>query len=131
MKLLRENDSDFEPGEFDDRDEFDGSENNENEDEDDLLKEAEMRDLRHGIQRIIINLRILNNLNQSDLAKILGTTQGAISRIESGEKIPTTNFFMKISLSLDYKLEINLISKTTGVILNSEGLIIRPEKSSL
>lgn len=45
------------------------------------------------------------NMTQSTLAKIVGCTQGMISKIESGEKTPSDRLKVSISKVLDKSVE--------------------------
>ncbi|MBN1139637.1 MAG: helix-turn-helix transcriptional regulator [Anaerolineae bacterium] len=52
----------------------------------------------------IVRLRIKFGLTQEDLASKLGTTQSAVSRVESGTRLPSARFLEKIADALDVKL---------------------------
>jgi predicted transcriptional regulator len=56
----------------------------------------------------IIRKRIQKSLTQSQLAKLAGTKQSAISRLESGSYNPSLNFLQKISRALNSQLQITL-----------------------
>lgn len=56
----------------------------------------------------IIESRIKKNLSQRDLAKKVGTSQAAISRIESMNGNPSLAFLKRIAYALDTKLQISL-----------------------
>lgn len=56
----------------------------------------------------IIRKRIQKSLTQSQLAKLAGTKQSAISRLESGSYNPSLNFLQKISHALNSQLQIIL-----------------------
>jgi transcriptional regulator with XRE-family HTH domain len=52
----------------------------------------------------IVRLRIKFDLTQEDLANKIGTTQSAISRAESGTRLPSARFLEKIADVLGVKL---------------------------
>ncbi len=54
----------------------------------------------------VIGLRKMNNLSQKDLAKLTGTRQEVISRMESRKNSPSLANFCKIVNSLGYELKI-------------------------
>jgi len=47
-------------------------------------------------QKIFINYRNKLKLTQDEMAKVLGTTQGTISKIERGDLIPRSDLTLKI-----------------------------------
>ena len=47
-------------------------------------------------QKIFIDYRKKLKLTQDELAKVLGTTQGTISKIERGDLIPRSDLTLKI-----------------------------------
>ena len=56
----------------------------------------------------IVELRVNEGLNQTQIAKKLGTTQSAISRLESGDYNPTIEYLDKIATALGKKLEVRI-----------------------
>jgi transcriptional regulator with XRE-family HTH domain len=53
--------------------------------------------------------RSMNNLSQGDVAKIMGTTQSAISRFENmGDRLPSYDFIANLSFALNHKPAITL-----------------------
>ena len=58
----------------------------------------------------MIDIRRKKDLSQKELAKKLGTTQSAISRLEKGNISPTVNFLQKLAEALDSKLDIRFLS---------------------
>jgi transcriptional regulator with XRE-family HTH domain len=58
------------------------------------------RDIAYQIGRQLEVARSMRSLTQSDLAKLIGTKQSSISRVESGSTTPSISFLMKIAESL-------------------------------
>ena len=58
----------------------------------------------------MIDVRRKKDLSQKELAKKLGTTQSAISRLEKGNISPTVNFLQKLAEALDSRLDIRFLS---------------------
>ena len=58
----------------------------------------------------MIDIRRKKDLSQKQLAKKLGTTQSAISRLEKGNISPTVNFLQKLADALDSRLDIRFLS---------------------
>ena len=58
----------------------------------------------------MIDVRRKKDLSQKELAKKLGTTQSAISRLEKGNISPTVNFLQKLADALDSRLDIRFLS---------------------
>ena len=56
------------------------------------------------IGKFIANLREEKGLTQDDLAKLLGTTQSAVARIESGKQNLTTEMLGKISKAMNREI---------------------------
>jgi len=56
----------------------------------------------------IIKARIEKNMSQEDLAKLIGTRQANISRLESGAYNPSLHFLKKVAQGLGKKLHISL-----------------------
>lgn len=55
----------------------------------------------------VIEARLRKNLSQRDLAKKLGTSQAAISRIEAMNANPSLGFLKRLSAALGVKLSIS------------------------
>ena len=79
-----------------------------------LLKDPE---IKKGYERLepefilvreLIKKRLAKNLTQNGLAKIVGTKQPAISRLESGYGNPTVSFLNKVAVALGGKLQIRV-----------------------
>lgn len=56
------------------------------------------------IAEMVTNERMNKGLTQKDLAKLLKTKQSSISRLESGNSLPSLNFLEKIAKALNMKL---------------------------
>ena len=58
------------------------------------------------LRRAIIDARLRKGVTQEDLARALGTTQSAISRMESGVFDPRLSSLRKLAAALDLRIEI-------------------------
>lgn len=70
--------------------------------------EYEARELRYKVIDILAGLRIQYKLTQAELAKKLGTTQTAVSRIENGSVNIGIDFLQKLATAFDKKVEIKV-----------------------
>ena len=57
----------------------------------------------------IIRARLNAELTQKELAKRMGTTQGAIARLESGTAYPSTRTLQKLAEATGHKLKISFV----------------------
>jgi predicted transcriptional regulator len=73
-----------------------------------VLDELENNAAEYQIVREIIKARHELNLTQEQLAKLVGTRQSNISRLESGEYNPTIEFLSKVAQAMGKTLEIRL-----------------------
>ncbi len=71
-------------------------------------KEWENSEVEYQLGRRLIEARLKINISQRDLAKRVGTSQAAISRIESMNGNPSLSFLKRISQALGVKLQISL-----------------------
>ena len=53
-------------------------------------------------------------LSQTDLAELVGTTQSAIARLESGGRPPRIDTLLRIANALDADLHIELLDREPG-----------------
>jgi transcriptional regulator with XRE-family HTH domain len=53
-------------------------------------------------------------LSQADLAELVGTTQSAIARLESGGRPPRIDTLLRIANALDADLHIELLDRERG-----------------
>jgi transcriptional regulator with XRE-family HTH domain len=58
--------------------------------------------------KLLKEKRLAKGLSHQTLADIAGVNRSTISRIESGERIPTITVCLKIASALDYQLNILL-----------------------
>ena len=65
------------------------------------------------IARQVIRLRMDHNLSQEALARRVGTTKSAISRLESGHHAPTVATLHKVASAFDRQLVISFGVRTT------------------
>ncbi len=71
---------------------------------------AAVTDLEPGYQ--IARLRIMRGLTQTQLAKLAGTRQPSIARLENGSTIPSLSFLDRIAKALDARIELRVIPRT-------------------
>ena len=74
-------------------------------------KEYEKLEPEYRIIRQMLALRRKKNLTQKQLAKLTGTKQSSIARVESGKHNPSLRLLEKIAEALDTKLDIRFIPK--------------------
>lgn len=78
------------------------------------LKNSEFRkiwkesDAEYLLAKALITVRLKKKFSQRDLAKKIGTSQAAISRIESMQGNPSLSLLKRIAHALDTKLQISL-----------------------
>jgi len=58
--------------------------------------------------------RTARNLSQRELAELVGTTQSAIARLESGGRPPRIDTLLRIANALDADLHIELLGREPG-----------------
>lgn len=71
-----------------------------------VKKEYDDLEISYNIKKQIIKLRQEKGLSQKELAKLIGTRQSAISRLESENSNPSIRFLNKVAKALDKNLEI-------------------------
>lgn len=71
-------------------------------------KEWEDSEVEFQLGCKLIEARLKRNLSQRELAKKVGTSQAAISRIESMEANPSLSLLKRIAAALNTKLQISL-----------------------
>lgn len=71
-------------------------------------KEWEESEAEYNLACKIIETRLKSNLSQRDLAKKVGTSQAAISRIERMDGNPSLSLLKRIAHALNTKLTISL-----------------------
>ena len=64
-------------------------------------------ELEPGYQ--VARLRIMRGLTQAELAKMVGTHQPSIARLENGSRIPSLSFLQKIAAAMNARIEIKLV----------------------
>jgi len=70
--------------------------------------------LKFSLGDVVIRGRIKNGWSQSELARIIGTKQANISRIESGLANPTIELVQRIMRALDTEIVFVMASSTTS-----------------
>ncbi len=79
-----------------------------------LLKDPEVKaeyddlEVFYKVKRQLINLRKEKGLSQEELAKIIGTKQSAISRLENEKYNPSVELLARIAKAFDKELEIKI-----------------------
>ena len=79
-----------------------------------LLRDPEIRRAydalapEYALSEMIIRRRIKRGMTQKELAKRIGTTQSAVSRLESGRYNPTIEFLRALAKALHGELKISL-----------------------
>jgi transcriptional regulator with XRE-family HTH domain len=58
-------------------------------------------------------------LTQAQLAKLVGTRQPSIARLESGERKPSLSFLQRVAEVLDARIEVHLVPLDTPEVHNS------------
>ena len=62
----------------------------------------------------IARLRIARGLTQAQLARLVGTKQPSIARLESGTSQPSVAFLQKVAAALGTRLELHFVSLGNG-----------------
>ena len=65
-----------------------------------LRKEYEKYDLAFEIGETVIDARVKGGVTQSELARLVGTKQPSIARLENGNTLPSLSFLERIARSL-------------------------------
>jgi predicted transcriptional regulator len=74
-----------------------------------LLKaEYEALEPEYQVMKAAIEARAKRNLTQRDLAKLLGTSQANISKLERGELNPTVAFLKRFAKACDMRLNVTI-----------------------
>lgn len=79
-----------------------------------LLEDPEVRQAYDELEPAyqIARLRIARGLTQAQLAKLVGTKQPSIARLESGTSQPSVAFLQKVAAALGARLEVRIVSLT-------------------
>lgn len=70
---------------------------------------AAANELEPGYQ--IARLRIQHGLTQAELAKMIGTHQPSIARLENGSSMPSLSFLERIADALDARIELHVVPR--------------------
>jgi DNA-binding XRE family transcriptional regulator len=74
-----------------------------------VQNELKMNEAEYKIIEEIIMARRERNLTQKGLAKLIGTRQSNISRLESGNYNPSLGLLTKIAQAVGKKLEVRIV----------------------
>lgn len=74
----------------------------------DVEEEYQRQAPRYALVRELIRVRKSAGLSQTELARRIGTTQGVISRLESGEHSPKFETVADAARALGYRLDVKL-----------------------
>ena len=77
-----------------------------------IRKEYEALKPKYDLVRTIIERRNQLQLSQTRLARIIGTRQPAISRLEKGDSNTTLNTLLKVAEALDLDIALSVRSRT-------------------
>lgn len=86
-----------------------------------IRREYEALKPKYEIIRSLIERRSKLGISQTELARIIGTKQPAISRLEKGDYNTTLNTFFKVAgaLDLDVSLKVRKTSRSYGGKVNA------------
>ena len=73
-----------------------------------VQNELKMNEAEYKIIEEIIMARKEKNLTQKELAKLIGTKQSNISRLESGNYNPTIEFLNKVAVAVGKELKVSI-----------------------
>ncbi|MCL2006837.1 MAG: helix-turn-helix transcriptional regulator [Treponema sp.] len=73
-----------------------------------VQNELKMNETEYKIIEEIIMARKEKNLTQKDLAKLIGTKQSNISRLESGNYNPTIEFLNRVAVAVGKELKVSI-----------------------
>jgi transcriptional regulator with XRE-family HTH domain len=77
-----------------------------------------------AIARAVILARVAKRLTQRDLATMLGTTDSAISRIESGERAISLETLRKLGVALDIVFLVGSTDGTTAAAADPRAVVV-------
>lgn len=92
-----------------------------------LRKEYEALEPEYQLASALIRLRLAKGLTQEELARLLGTKQESIARLESGNSLPSLSTVKKLANALDAELEIHLRPRQKAPM---PGYTAEPKKST-
>lgn len=78
-----------------------------------FAKEYQRLELPSMLARQVIKMRVDKGITQAELAKLVGTQQSSISRLESMTSLPSLSFLQRIAEVLDARVEIRLTPNQT------------------
>jgi DNA-binding XRE family transcriptional regulator len=77
-----------------------------------IRKEYDALKPKYGLVQTIIERRNQLQISQSQLARIIGSRQPAISRLEKGDSNTTLKTFFKVAEALDLDIALSIRSKS-------------------
>jgi len=89
------------------------------------MKDPEFRAAREALEPAyqVARLRIMQGLTQKQLAKLVGTRQSSISRLESGDSQPSLSFLRRVVKALGGRLEVRVISQEEAAAASQQSVI--------
>jgi predicted transcriptional regulator len=78
-------------------------------DDPEFAKEYQRLELPSMLARQVIKMRVDKGITQAELAKLVGTQQSSISRLESMTSLPSLSFLQRVAEVLDARIEIRLM----------------------
>ena len=66
-------------------------------------------ELEHKISLELVKARVNAGLTQDDIAKMLGTKQSVIARLESGRALPSLKTLYRYAQATDKKVDVHLL----------------------
>ncbi len=79
-----------------------------------FAKEYERLELPSMLARQVIKMRVDKGITQAELAKLVGTQQSSISRLENMTSMPSLSFLQRIAEVLNARIEITLTPNQTA-----------------
>lgn len=91
--------------------------------------EYEKYDLAFEIGEMVYKARLMKGLTQQKLAKLVGTKQPSIARLENGSQLPSLKFLQKIARALDTVLRCKFAFMEKKETEDTKHLWFKKEKS--
>jgi len=72
-----------------------------------LNKDYDLLEVEQQLIKALLHIRKTQNLTQSDLASLMGTSQANISKLENGKLNPSVAFLKRLAQACDVKLNVH------------------------